>query len=93
MMRQYVAEGERERAIAVAAMAAPYVHPRLAAAIVKTDHPSVLNIEIVTINSKRSDVPPPAEVVPVDIEAVVGNGQQDGPADNHLPSSVGRWLS
>jgi hypothetical protein len=72
----------------VAALAAPYVHPRLAASVVKDDRPTAINIVVETIDGKP-DALQPTEVVPVDIDAIGGNGQQaDSP-----PSTATRWLS
>ena len=81
-MRQYVAEGETEKAVAVARDAAPYCHARLASTTIKGDGSSVLNINVVTIESKQ-DAPQLIESTPINIEVVGGNGhQQDDPADN-----------
>lgn len=75
-MREYAAEGEREKAIAVAALAAPYVHPRLAAAIIKNDRPTAINIAVVSIDGKPDALQTtevvPVESVPVSSEMVDG---------------------
>jgi hypothetical protein len=50
-MRRYVAEGDTEKAVAVAKDAAPYCHPRLANTKIEGDVPAVVNIVVVTVDS------------------------------------------